>query len=238
VIAVWNEPDVSARWRREFRDVQARRFRYGETALERAEWRTGTEVGQQARDRFFEGVLQRTRKRGCCRCWNGNPRSFRRSKEEVNRLLRTAVERWRSCPCDPASYYRFDEKVGSVADSAMDLRDAVRRIALNGRVTDGGAHAGTAPPRLYSELERVYRLMREDNLLCVSNGSVVVTTDSIPDGSPSNLARQMWLTMSDHSGAPIFRYPASRRVRVSGFRSGCLLGERLIGWALERYARG
>ena len=53
-----------------------------------------------------------------------------------------------------ASFYRFDEDVGSGADSDMDLRDAIQRIALEWpsygrrRIT-----RGTAPPRLGGELE-------------------------------------------------------------------------------------
>jgi len=78
-----------------------------------------------------------------------------------------------------ASFYRFDEDGPTGVDRDMDLRDAIQRIALKwpcyGR------------PRITAELKRqgwnvgpnrVRRLMREDNLLCVRKRKFVVTTDS------------------------------------------------------------
>jgi transposase InsO family protein len=61
----------------------------------------------------------------------------------------------------------------------MDLRDALQRIALE--------MPSYGRPRITAELrrrgwsvnaKRVYRLMREDNLLCVRRRGFVVTTDS------------------------------------------------------------
>ena len=67
-----------------------------------------------------------------------------------------------------ASYYRFEESVESSADSDMELRDAIQRIALEWpsygrrRITQElRRHNWTVNPK------RVHRLMREDNLLCV-----------------------------------------------------------------------
>ena len=52
--------------------------------------------------------------------------------------------------------------------------------------------------------KRVYRLMREDNLLCVRKRKFVVTTDSNHGRKVyPNLAREMVLTASINSGAPI-----------------------------------
>ena len=78
-----------------------------------------------------------------------------------------------------ASFYRFDEACSTRVDRDMDLRDAIQRIALKwpcyGR------------PRITAELKRqgwkvgpnrVRRLMREDNLLCVRKRKFVVKTDS------------------------------------------------------------
>jgi putative transposase len=78
-----------------------------------------------------------------------------------------------------ASFYRFDEESTVRRDRDIDLRDAIQRIALKwpcyGR------------PRITAELKRrgwkvgpnrVRRLMREDNLLCVRKRKFVVTTDS------------------------------------------------------------
>ena len=67
-----------------------------------------------------------------------------------------------------ASYYRFDENEKSGADSDMDLRDAIQRVALEWpsygrrRITRELHRRGWAV-----NWKRVYRLMREDNLLCV-----------------------------------------------------------------------
>ena len=67
-----------------------------------------------------------------------------------------------------ASYYRFDEDAGTDHDPDMDLRDAIQRIALE--------WPSYGRPRITKELrrrgwkvnpKRVYRIMQEDNLLCV-----------------------------------------------------------------------
>jgi putative transposase len=78
-----------------------------------------------------------------------------------------------------SSFYRFDPERKAGADRDMELRDAIQRIALEwtcyGR------------PRITQQLRRqgwtvnakgVYRLMREDNLLCVRRRKFLVTTDS------------------------------------------------------------
>ena len=64
------------------------------------------------------------------------------------------------------SYYRFDEDGRADHDPDMDLRDAIQRIALE--------WPSYGRPRITKELrrrgwkfnpKRVYRIMREDNLL-------------------------------------------------------------------------
>jgi putative transposase len=78
-----------------------------------------------------------------------------------------------------SSFYRFDPERKTGADRDMELRDAIQRIALEwpcyGR------------PRITQQLrrqgwtvnaKRVYRLMREDNLLCVRRRKFLITTDS------------------------------------------------------------
>ncbi|MBI3282277.1 MAG: transposase [Acidobacteria bacterium] len=98
-----------------------------------------------------------------------------------------------------ASFYRFHEDSRERPDADMDLRDVIQRIALEwpcyGR------------PRITAELrrrgwvvnpKRVYRLMREDNLLCVRKRMFVVTTDFNHGRKVyPNLARQMELTDID-----------------------------------------
>ena len=95
-----------------------------------------------------------------------------------------------------SSFYRYDPNRKPGADRDMELRDAIQRIALEwpcyGR------------PRITQELrrqgwrinpKRVYRLMREDNLLCVRRRRFVITTDSNHDRRIyPNLARELVLT--------------------------------------------
>jgi len=95
-----------------------------------------------------------------------------------------------------SSFYHFDPERKPNADRDMELRDAIQRIALEwpcyGR------------PRITAELrrqgwtvnpKRVYRLMREDNLLCVRKRKFVITTDSNHDRRIyPNLARALVLS--------------------------------------------
>jgi transposase InsO family protein len=78
-----------------------------------------------------------------------------------------------------SGFYRFDDGAEPDPDPHMDLRDAIQRIALE--------WPSYGRPRITAELRRqdwtvnpklVYRLMREDNLLCVRKRKFVVTTDS------------------------------------------------------------
>ena len=76
-----------------------------------------------------------------------------------------------------ASYYRFDEKATPAPDA--DLRDAIQRIALEWpsygrrRITHQLRKQGWPV-----NWKKVYRLMREDNLLCVRRRKFMVTTES------------------------------------------------------------
>jgi putative transposase len=78
-----------------------------------------------------------------------------------------------------ASMYRFDESTHRSHEADMDLRDAIQRIALE--------WPSYGRPRITAELrrrgwkvnpKRVYRVLREDNLLCIRKRKFVVTTDS------------------------------------------------------------
>lgn len=81
-------------------------------------------------------------------------------------------------------------------DRDMDLRDAIQRIAVE--------WPSYGRPRITKELrergwrvspKRVYRLMREDNLLCVRRRKFIVTTDSNHGRRVyPNLARSVILT--------------------------------------------
>ena len=77
-----------------------------------------------------------------------------------------------------AGYYRWQSTL-PVTDPDPDLRDEIQRIALE--------FLSYGWPRITAELKRrgweanhkrVYRIMREDNLLCLRRRKFVVTTDS------------------------------------------------------------
>ena len=118
----------------------------------------------------------------------------------------------------------------------MDLRDAIQKIAV------GWPSYGR--PRITAELlrrgwevnpKRVYRLMREDNLLCVRKRKFVITTDSNHTRKVyPNLARDMILTATDQLWRADITYIRLRDEFV--FLAVILdaFSRRVIGWALDR----
>jgi putative transposase len=136
-----------------------------------------------------------------------------------------------------ASFYRFDrvaEEDGS--DPDMDLRDAIQRIALEwpsyGRRRITAAlrrHSWTVNPK------RVYRLMCEDNLLCVRKRKFMRTTNSNHGRKVyPNLAADMVLTGTDQLWRADITYIRLREEFV--FLAVILdaYSRRVIGWALDR----
>ena len=134
-----------------------------------------------------------------------------------------------------SGFYRFnDEEPGPDAD--MDLRDAIQKIAVE--------WPSYGRPRMTKELrrrgwkvnpKRVYRLMREDNLLCVRKRKFVVTTDSNHTRKVyPNLARDMTLTATDQLWRADITYIRLRDEFV--FLAVILdaYSRRVIGWALDR----
>jgi transposase InsO family protein len=133
-----------------------------------------------------------------------------------------------------ASFYRFNEN--AKPDRDMDLRDAIQRIALE--------WPSYGRPRITAELrrrgwtvnaKRVYRLLREDNLLCVRKRKFVVTTNSNHGLRVyPNLAQDMVLTGVDQLWRADITYIRLREefvylaVILDGF------SRRVIGWALSR----
>jgi putative transposase len=134
-----------------------------------------------------------------------------------------------------SGFYRFDGAEPG-PDPDMDLRDAIQKIALEwpcyGR------------PRITKELrergwkvnpKRVYRLMREDNLLCVRKRKFIVTTDSNHTRKVyPNLARDMILTAINQLWRADITYIRLRDEFV--FLAVILdaYSRRVIGWALDR----
>jgi putative transposase len=135
-----------------------------------------------------------------------------------------------------SGFYRFNGDRPPGAERDMELRDAIQRIALEwpcyGR------------PRITKELrdrgwkvnpKRVYRLMREDNLLCVRKRKFVVTTESNHGRKIyPNLARTMALTGVDQLWVADITYIRLQEEFV--FLAVILdaYSRRVIGWALER----
>src|SRR5947209_6475877 len=135
-----------------------------------------------------------------------------------------------------ASFYRFDENAHAGSDADMELRDAIQRIALQ--------WPSYGRPRITAELrrrgwtvnpKRVYRILREDNLLRHRNRKFVVTTDSNHGRKVyPNLARTMILTGVDQLGVADITYIRLRDEFV--FLAVILdaFSRRIIGWALDR----
>ena len=134
-----------------------------------------------------------------------------------------------------ASFYRFRSS-SPRPDRNLELHDAIKRIALE--------FPSYGWPRMTEELQRrgwtvnhkrVYRLMREDNLLCLRKRKFVVTTDS-DHGLPvyPNRARTMVLTGLDQLWVADSTYI---RLLVEFVYLAVILeafSRREIGWALER----
>jgi putative transposase len=134
-----------------------------------------------------------------------------------------------------AGFYRFPSD-SSGPDPNLELRDAIQRLALE--------FPSYGWPRMTAELrrrgwavnhKRVYRLMREDNLLCLRKRKFVVTTDS-DHGLPvyPNLAREITLTGLDQLWVADITYI---RLELEFVYLAVILdafSRRVIGWALDR----
>jgi transposase InsO family protein len=135
-----------------------------------------------------------------------------------------------------AGFYRQQAGVTRRADPDMDLHDAIQRIALE--------MPSYGRPRITRELrnrgwkvnpKRVYRVMREDNLLCVRRRKFVVTTDSAHGLRVyPNLARQMVLTDVDQLWRADITYIRLREEFVFLAVIVDAYSRRVIGWALDR----
>ena len=134
------------------------------------------------------------------------------------------------------SFYRFDGDSRPQPDTDLDLRDAIQRIALE--------WPSYGRPRITAELrrrgwkvnpKRVYRLMREDNLLCVRKRKFVVTTDSNHGRKVyPNLAGEMVLTGIDQLWVADITYIRLQSEFVYLAVVIDAYSRRVIGWALDR----
>jgi transposase InsO family protein len=135
-----------------------------------------------------------------------------------------------------SGFYRFDANAYPSSATDMDLRDAIQRIALQ--------WPSYGRPRITAELrrrgwkvnpKRVYRILREDNLLCVRKRKFVVTTDSNHARKVyPNLARQMVLTGVDQLWRADITYIRLREEFVYLAVILDAFSRRVIGWALDR----
>jgi transposase InsO family protein len=134
-----------------------------------------------------------------------------------------------------AGFYRFPPNSAG-ADPDLELRDAIQRIALE--------FPSYGWPRMTEELrrrgwsanhKRVYRLMREDNLLCLRRRKFVITTDSDhPLPVYPNLARELVLTGLDQLWVADITYI---RLLAEFVYLAVILdafSRKVIGWALDR----
>jgi putative transposase len=134
-----------------------------------------------------------------------------------------------------SGFYRFPPDPAG-PDRNMKLRDALQRIALE--------FPSYGWPRMTAELrrrgwavnhKRVYRLMRQDNLLCLRRRKFVVTTDS-GHGLPvyPNVARTLTLSGLDQLWVADITYI---RLELEFVYLAVILdafSRRVIGWALDR----
>ena len=134
-----------------------------------------------------------------------------------------------------AGYYRF-LTTPAVGDKDLDLRDAIQRVALE--------WPSYGRPRITAELHRrgwqvgpnrVYRIMREDNLLCLRRRKFVVTTNSNHDRPVyPNRARDMELDRINQLWVADITYI---RLEMEFVYLAVVLdafSRRVIGWALDR----
>ncbi len=138
-----------------------------------------------------------------------------------------------------ACFYRWQpEKQGP--DPDLELRDTIQRIALE--------FPSYGRPRITAELRRrgwvinpkkVYRILREDNLLCLRRRKFVLTTDSRHGLTVyPNLAREAVLSGLDQLWVADITYI---RLRWEFVYLAVILdaySRRVVGWALEDTLEG
>lgn len=135
-----------------------------------------------------------------------------------------------------ASFYRFVEDGPAGPDRDMNLRDAIQRIALE--------WPSYGRPRITAALrrqgwrvnpKRVYRVMREDNLLCMRKRKFIATTDSNHNRKVyPNLARNMVLTDINQLWVADITYIRLEAEFVYLAVVIDAFSRRVVGWSLDR----
>src|SRR5439155_26322480 len=211
---------------------------HGEAALGRE---PGGSTGAQDRpagagDRFFAGVL--AAHRGAAETAGIRWKTAVYQQIQAQREGGKALTLERMCAragVSRSGFYRFPSDSRG-PDPDLELRDALQRIALEFpcygwlRMTAELQRRGWAVNH-----KRVYRLMREDNLLCLRRRKFVVTTDSDHGLSVyPNLARALALTGGDQLWVADITYI---RLELEFVYLAVILdafSRRVIGWALDR----
>jgi putative transposase len=136
-----------------------------------------------------------------------------------------------------SSLYRYEEDGAGRPDRDMDLRDSIQRIALDWpsygrpRITAALRRQGwTVNPK------RVYRILREDNLLCLRKRKFVVRTTASDHGRRvyPNLAGQMSLSGINQLWVADLTYIRLETEFVYLAVVIDAFSRRVIGWALDR----
>jgi transposase InsO family protein len=135
-----------------------------------------------------------------------------------------------------AGFYRYEEDAVEEPDRDMDLRDAIQRIALE--------WPSYGRPRITAALrregwivnpKRVYRLLGEDNLLCMRKRKFVVTTDSNHNRRIyPNLAGEMTVSGINQLWVADLTYIRLETEFVYLAVVIDAFSRRVIGWALDR----
>jgi putative transposase len=232
-------PNVLHRPRKEFRQWPGNAFpgqgqrRWSEGRMAELE----RKIGQQTlKIDFWKGCLQRIEEQRMLQASNGNP-PLRQGPGSDERPQWTEDQRMLELGrMNRSSFYRYGPERKPTADRDMELRDAIQRIALEWpcygrpRITEELRRQGwTVNPK------RVYRLMREDNLLCVRRRKFLVTTDS-------NHSRRIYphlaraLVLTDVNQLWIADLTYIRLLEELVFLAAILdaFSRRVIGWALDR----
>jgi transposase InsO family protein len=135
-----------------------------------------------------------------------------------------------------AGFYRF-RTTPEAGDTDLDLRDAIQRVALE--------FPSYGRPRITAELRRrgwkvghnrVYRILRQDNLLCLRRRKFVVQTTNSNHGRPvyPNLAKEMKLEAINQWWVADITYIRLEEEFVYLAVILDAYSRRVVGWALER----
>jgi len=135
-----------------------------------------------------------------------------------------------------SGFYRFHPELQTRPDPDIEVQDAIQRIALQ--------WPSYGRPRITAELrrqgwtvnpKRVYRILQEDNLLCVRKRKFVVTTDSKHERKVyPNLKADLVVTDIDQLWVADITYIRLQEefVFLAVMLDAC--SRRVIGWALDR----